>query len=244
MRRWRERVLCVIVLLLLLVCSGLITIIITDRLKDVPIPKEEVCTTPECLRAASRLLDRMDRTVSPCSDFYQFACGNYLHENVVPDDSLYRSAMQEMQEDVLVIIKKMLDLPHGDNDTDAFGKAKRLYHSCMNTNGVIYKNSNLEFWDSKLKTERIATFLKLGDFLEDTDYVHMSDMWSIMNFNLNNLRLRMEEYFHEVNPLNYASIQNPFTCITEHLPNEPNRFGEELLEIKSLVRSLARTGDC
>ncbi|XP_064094296.1 neprilysin-1-like [Macrobrachium nipponense] len=139
MRRWRERVLCVIVLILLLVCSGLITIIITDRLKDVPIPKEEVCTTPECLRAASRLLDRMDRTVSPCSDFYQFACGNYLHENVVPDDSLYRSAMQEMQEDVLVIIKKMLDLPHGDNDTDAFGKAKRLYHSCMNTSFTVHE---------------------------------------------------------------------------------------------------------
>lgn len=68
-------------------------------------PRREVCTTPECLRAASRLLDRMDRSVSPCQDFYQFACGNYLHENVVPDDALYRSAMQEMQEDVLVIIK-------------------------------------------------------------------------------------------------------------------------------------------
>ena len=64
-----------------------------------------VCETPACLRAASRLLDKMDRTVSPCDDFYQFACGNYLKVNVVPDDFPYRSAMQEMQEDVLVIIK-------------------------------------------------------------------------------------------------------------------------------------------
>lgn len=68
-------------------------------------PDPDVCWSPDCLRAASRILDRMDRTVSPCDDFYQFTCGNYVESNVVPDDSPYRSAMQEMQEDVLVIIR-------------------------------------------------------------------------------------------------------------------------------------------
>ncbi|XP_042888704.1 neprilysin-1-like [Penaeus japonicus] len=138
-RRWKERVLTGSVLVLLLISSSLVTYIITDHLEEVPEEVKEVCTTPECLRAASRLLDRMDRSVSPCNDFYQFACGNYLHENVVPDDSLYRSAMQEMQEDVLVIIKKMLDAPAGENETDAFGKAKRLYHSCMNTSFTVHE---------------------------------------------------------------------------------------------------------
>nr|XP_053632515.1 neprilysin-1-like [Cherax quadricarinatus]XP_053632516.1 neprilysin-1-like [Cherax quadricarinatus] len=139
LRRWHERLLYGAVLFLLTLCSSLLTYIVLDKLQDVPVPRPEVCTTPECLRAASRLLDRMDRSISPCSDFYHFACGNYLHENVVPDDALYRSSMQEMQEDVLVIIKKMLDLPHGDNDTDAFGKAKRLYHSCMNTSFTVHE---------------------------------------------------------------------------------------------------------
>ncbi|XP_068250348.1 zinc finger BED domain-containing protein 5-like [Palaemon carinicauda] len=90
--------------------------------------------------------------------------------------------------------------------------------------------SKLEFRDSKLKTDRIAAFPKLGEFLENADSEHLSDIGIIMIFNLNSLRLRMEEYFIEINPTNYASIQNPFTCNTEHLPDKPNGLTEEILE--------------
>jgi len=34
----------------------------------------------------------------------QFTCGQFVKDHVVPEDSHYTSAMQQMQEDVLVII--------------------------------------------------------------------------------------------------------------------------------------------
>ncbi|CAL4093125.1 unnamed protein product, partial [Meganyctiphanes norvegica] len=139
-RRLKEQLLSGLVVLLTLACAGLVAFIIADKVTSpIPVVEPPVCTSPACLRAASHLLDKMDRTTAPCENFYQFACGNYLHENVVPDDSLYRSAMQEMHEEVLVIIKKMLDQPQEVNETEAIGKAKRLYHSCMNTSFTVHE---------------------------------------------------------------------------------------------------------
>ena len=37
---------------------------------------DDVCDSDGCLITASILLEQIDRTVSPCEDFYQFACGS------------------------------------------------------------------------------------------------------------------------------------------------------------------------
>ena len=45
----------------------------------------EICQTPGCVVAASKLIKSMDQTADPCTDFYQFACGRFLSETVIPD---------------------------------------------------------------------------------------------------------------------------------------------------------------
>ena len=47
---------------------------------------DKVCQTEACRQQTADLLKQMDRTVDPCQDFYQFACGGYINRTVVPKD--------------------------------------------------------------------------------------------------------------------------------------------------------------
>ena len=46
---------------------------------------ERVCLTESCVKTAARLLRQMDRTADPCQDFYQFACGGFIADTVLPE---------------------------------------------------------------------------------------------------------------------------------------------------------------
>ncbi|XP_035230513.1 neprilysin-1-like, partial [Stegodyphus dumicola] len=96
----------------------------------------KTCHSKECIKAAARLLEKMDPSVDPCDDFYQFACGNYLSSNTVPDDHYLRSTIQTMQDDLYVTLKKLVEQPVSVNDSDAILKVKKLYTSCMNTSSI------------------------------------------------------------------------------------------------------------
>ena len=39
-----------------------------------------------CVQAAADIIDKLDVSVEPCEDFYQFACGSYIDKTVIPDD--------------------------------------------------------------------------------------------------------------------------------------------------------------
>ncbi|XP_067243853.1 membrane metallo-endopeptidase-like 1 [Chanodichthys erythropterus] len=90
-----------------------------------------VCTTPQCVTAAARLLQNMDPSVEPCQNFYQYACGGWIERHVIPETSSLHSVFNILRDELEIVLKGVLEMESKD-DREAFKKAKTLYSSCMN----------------------------------------------------------------------------------------------------------------
>ncbi|XP_055627429.1 neprilysin-1-like [Toxorhynchites rutilus septentrionalis] len=90
-----------------------------------------ICLSEECVRTASSLLAAMDRTVDPCIDFFQFACGTWNKKHVIPEDRSSISTFEVLADQQQVILKGVLEESIDANDNQATVKAKMFYKSCM-----------------------------------------------------------------------------------------------------------------
>ncbi|GAB0091434.1 Neprilysin-1 [Sergentomyia squamirostris] len=92
----------------------------------------EICLTEECVRTASSLLAAMDRTADPCTNFFQYACGTWNKKHMIPEDRSSISTFEVLADQQQVILKSVLEeLPNPEEDSQATGKAKMFYKSCM-----------------------------------------------------------------------------------------------------------------
>ncbi|KAF5307505.1 hypothetical protein FQR65_LT06860 [Abscondita terminalis] len=82
------------------------------------INNESDCDTPECVVAASELINRLDKTIDPCDDFFKFACGKFI-KNTVKED---------IDQELLTILKS----PESNDDHYLLKNEKRLFQTCIN----------------------------------------------------------------------------------------------------------------
>ncbi|XP_053562347.1 phosphate-regulating neutral endopeptidase PHEX isoform X2 [Bombina bombina] len=76
-----------IALAVFIVTTGLLALLlllVSQRL--ITFHKEQYCLTPECIEAAALIRYKMNLTVDPCDNFFQYACGGWIQENPIPDD--------------------------------------------------------------------------------------------------------------------------------------------------------------
>ena len=86
-------------------------------------------------------IDNIDKTVNPCTDFYQYACGNWLKKAEIPADQTAWISFVELEEGNLAILRGILDkAAAGGAERDAISqKIGDFYGACMDEKAVDAK---------------------------------------------------------------------------------------------------------
>jgi len=109
--------------------------------------ESKLCLSESCVMAAGTILTSMDRSVDPCDDFYQFACGGWAQRSQSLNMDRFRAIDKRNQN----IIRSILEGPPPQNISEAEEKTRTFYRSCIKerepivTDDLINLQAVLEF---------------------------------------------------------------------------------------------------
>ncbi|KAI4878347.1 hypothetical protein NFI96_033697 [Prochilodus magdalenae] len=91
-----------------------------------------VCLSEPCVSVAASVMAALDRTVDPCHDFYNFACGGWVKKNPLPEGKSRWGPFSNLWEHNMAVMKSLLESTNQQGLSNAELKAQRYYQACMN----------------------------------------------------------------------------------------------------------------
>ncbi|SPO25443.1 related to Endothelin-converting enzyme 1 [Ustilago trichophora] len=89
-------------------------------------PEGDICTSKDCVLAASEILRSIDETVNPCDDFYSFATNNWLKSHPIPADAgLFGTGQYVLAENAKIIRQIIADAPSAKDLELTAGKSRK-----------------------------------------------------------------------------------------------------------------------
>ncbi|XP_054159928.1 neprilysin-2-like [Oppia nitens] len=156
-------------------CIAIIALISTQNYFN----KTSVCLSDSCIHSASRIIQWMDESVSPCDHFYRFACGKWYDSTVIPDNSNSVSSFTQLTDVINIELKDLLSQSILSSDSKIIKNMKIFYNSCMNLTAV--NNKSLDTLMNYIK--------ELGGWP-----VLEGNHWKETNFNFINTTLKLKNF--------------------------------------------------
>ncbi|XP_006815212.2 neprilysin-1-like [Saccoglossus kowalevskii] len=94
------------------------------------------CESKHCHYVAEAMKARMDMSVDPCEDFYQFTCGNWIESHDIPADQSRFDMFKELRTNVTRMMMESIENPIKDNDIKPIVNAKNNFKACMDLDQI------------------------------------------------------------------------------------------------------------
>ncbi|XP_074595255.1 neprilysin-2-like [Brevipalpus obovatus] len=126
-------------LLILFILSAVMTISILvyfegttfDNILHNKSSQKSICTTPGCVKAAARILEILDQKTSPCQDFYQFACGNWIKKKHINEDQSGITQFGALRDELNRKLRALVEAPANSSEAVYYKMMRTVYKQCM-----------------------------------------------------------------------------------------------------------------
>ncbi|KAI1281880.1 Neprilysin-1 [Halotydeus destructor] len=127
---------------------------------------EPICETEQCYQLSKQFADSMDKSADPCTDFYQFTCGNYLHNTDLAPTALVQSRFTESQARIDQTLKELLSPKISENLSSAEAKAAQFYQDCTD----VQSRTNYDYTVIKNFLLRLGGWPLIGQQFQEAKY--------------------------------------------------------------------------
>ncbi|XP_071749216.1 neprilysin-2 [Lepeophtheirus salmonis] len=148
---------------------------------------EKYCVTEACNDTAKTILFNMNKSVDPCDDFYQFACGGFVNKTVFRPGESRLNTFSEIRNLLKNQLKTLLEMNPTSNDIKPFVMVRNFYQACIN-------ETAMEMVGLKPLQE---TILSLGGWLDTEDKSDVSTKGTKYNWT-SDLKI-LREYGYSTN---------------------------------------------
>uniref|UniRef100_A0A0N4T8X7 Peptidase_M13_N domain-containing protein n=1 Tax=Brugia pahangi TaxID=6280 RepID=A0A0N4T8X7_BRUPA len=107
--------------------------------------EKRVCLTKGCIQAANNLLMAMNLSADPCDNFFEYACGQWNRDHMIPDDMFAYGTFASVRENVRQQMRVLLE-----SDEQPKSRSIKMthiaYQTCMNVSKIESVKSSYVFY--------------------------------------------------------------------------------------------------